>query len=74
MIPQRNEKVELTYTSKLTKTLAITKITTTHCYEWTIYNKRKRKDGSERIAFFCAGCRRLRDANEVPKDTPLPSK
>ena len=67
--PQRNEKVELTYTSKLTKSLAITKTSTTQCYEWSIKDIRPRKkDGTERIRYICAGCRQLRDANEVPKD------
>ena len=57
MFPQENEKVQLNYSSKLKKTLAITKTSKNHCYEWTINSSKKRNDGTERIGYYCAGCR-----------------
>jgi hypothetical protein len=77
MFPNKGGKVELNYTSKIgNRTLAITKCPLNpekQCYEWTINNSRKRKDGTERITYLCAECLRLRQKKEVAKDTPLPS-
>jgi hypothetical protein len=35
--------------------------------------KPERMDGSQRITYVCAECRRLRQGKQVAKDTPLPS-
>jgi hypothetical protein len=77
MFPNKGEKVELNHTSKIrNRTLAITKYPLNPenlCYEWTVNNTKKRKDGTQRITYLCAECRRLKQNNEVSKDTPIPS-
>jgi hypothetical protein len=74
--PEANEKVELVHSTKVgSRTLALTncqQMPVTHCYTWTNGGESKRKDGSSRIKFVCAECRRLRDAKKESKDTPLP--
>jgi hypothetical protein len=76
MLPAKNQNIEFTYSSKIgNRTMAITKYpgNPEQCYIWTAFNTRARKDGSQRITYVCAECRRLRQGKEVAKDTPLPS-
>lgn len=74
----KGELVQLDRTEKVGKRrLAVTPysnaIEDSRCYSWIIDNERKRKDQSWRVTFQCNGCRSLRYARGVTKDTPLPT-
>jgi hypothetical protein len=76
MLPVKNEKVELTYSTRIGKrTMAITNCpgNPEQCYTGSINNIKTRLDGSQRITYVCTECCRLRQCKEVAKDTPVPS-